>query len=111
MPNVTKQDLVQEIARSTGYVQSDIRTVVEDFFGVVAKFLVAGENIEIRGFGTFTVKTRKPRPARNPRTGQEVLLAERVVPLFKFSSDIKGKLNKSEHFGVPAQTTPVQAKV
>lgn len=101
MPNVTKQDLIQEIARSTGYIQSDIRTVVEDFFAVVAKSLTSGENIEIRGFGTFSVKTRKPRPARNPRTGQEVRLSERTVPLFKFSSDIKAKLNESEHLGVP----------
>lgn len=108
MPNVTKQDLVQEIARSTGYVQSDIRTVVEDFFTVVAKYLATNENIEIRGFGTFTVKTRKPRPARNPRTGQEVKLDERVVPLFKFSSDIKAKLNQSEHLGVPAQYVPLR---
>lgn len=102
MPNVTKQDLIQDIARSTGYIQSDIRTVVEDFFDVVAKSLTTGDNIEIRGFGTFTTKARKPRPARNPRTGEEVRLEERIVPLFKFSSDIKNKLNRSELFGVPA---------
>ena len=101
MPNVTKQDLIQEIARSTGYIQTDIRAVVEEFFEVVANSLTNGGNIELRGFGTFSIKNRKPRPARNPRTGQEVLLTERVVPIFKFSSDIKTKLNKSEQFMVP----------
>lgn len=111
MANVTKQDLVQEIARSTGYIQSDIRAVVEDFFEVVGKYLAANENIEIRGFGTFSVKTRKPRPARNPRTGEEVQLAERVVPLFKFSADIKSKLNTSEHLGAPVKAEPIPFKV
>lgn len=107
MPNVTKQDLIQEIARSTGYIQSDIRTVVEEFFGSVAKALSTGDNIEIRGFGTFSIKSRKPRPARNPRTGEEVLLSERVVPTFKFSSDIKGKLNSSELLGVPSKEVKI----
>lgn len=103
VPNVTKQDLIQEIARSTGYIQADIRTVVEEFFDVVAKSLTEGDKIELRGFGTFSVKNRKSRPARNPRTGEEVQLAERVVPLFKFSSDIKGKLNQNVILGIPAK--------
>ena len=100
---MTKQDLIQEIARSTGFIQSDIRAVVEEFFDTVAKSLTSGANIEIRGFGTFSIKSRKPRPARNPRTGEEVLLGERIVPLFKFSSDIKTQLNGSVVLGVPAK--------
>ncbi len=111
MPNVTKQDLIQEIARSTGYIQSDIRTVIEEFFGVVASSLSTRDNIEMRGFGTFSVKSRKPRPARNPRTGEEVLLSERTVPIFKFSADIKTRLNESELQGVPSKvSTPNTAR-
>lgn len=106
MPNITKQDLIQEIARSTGFVQSEIRSVVEEFFGVVSETLGDQNNIELRGFGTFSVKARKPRPARNPRTGEEVLLGERVVPLFKYSSEIKQKLNQVA--GIP--TLPQQVR-
>lgn len=100
MSNITKQDIVQEIARSTGFIQSDIRGVVEEFLGTVARFLEEGRSIEIRGFGTFSLKDRKPRPARNPRTGEEVYLCERKAPIFKFSSDIKKKINRVD-VGLP----------
>lgn len=102
VPNITKQDLIQEIARSTGYIQSEIRSVVEEFFDVVANSLLEYQTIELRGFGTFTSKARKARPARNPRTGEEVRLTERHVPTFKYSADIKNKLNRK--VPVPART-------
>lgn len=95
MPNVTKQDLIQEIVHSTGFLKSDIKTVVEQFLKIVGETLIQGKVIEIRGFGTFSCKERKARPARNPRTGEEVLLQERLVPTFKFSSDIKDRVNKA----------------
>ncbi|HSQ40685.1 MAG TPA: HU family DNA-binding protein [Fibrobacteraceae bacterium] len=108
---MTKQDLIQEIARSTGYVQAEIRSVVEGFLEVVAEGLVSGSSIEIRGFGTFSIKNRKPRPARNPRTGEPVQLGVRAVPVFKFSSDVKTRLNQSELLGVPARESLIRSKV
>lgn len=93
VPNITKQSLIQEIAKSTGFVRSDIKTVVEQFLELVGEKLVDGNTIEIRGFGTFACKPRKARPARNPRTGETVLIDERLVPTFKFSNDIKDKIN------------------
>lgn len=96
MPNITKQTLIQEIAKSTGFVRGDIKTVVEQFLELVGEKLVDGNTIEIRGFGTFACKPRKSRPARNPRTGETVIIDERLVPTFKFSSDIKNKINGLE---------------
>ncbi len=96
MPNVTKQDLIQDIARSTGFVRNDIKVVIEQFLELVGETLTRGHAIEIRGFGTFACKGRKARPARNPRTGEEVRLQERVVPTFKFSSDIKERIMAAE---------------
>lgn len=96
MPNITKQSLIQEIAKSTGFVRGDIKTVVEQFLELVGEKLVDGNTIEIRGFGTFSCKPRKARPARNPRTGETVLIEERLVPTFKFSNDIKDKINSLE---------------
>lgn len=93
MPNITKQYLIQEIAKSTGFVRNDIKTVVEQFLDLVGEKLIDGNTIEIRGFGTFACKPRKARPARNPRTGETVLIEERMVPTFKFSNDIKDKIN------------------
>ena len=96
MANITKQALIQEIAKSTGFVRNDIKTVVEQFLDLVGEKLIEGNTIEIRGFGTFACKPRKARPARNPRTGETVQIEERMVPTFKFSNDIKDKINSLE---------------
>ena len=96
MANITKQALIQEIAKSTGFVRNDIKTVIEQFLDLLGEKLIEGNTIEIRGFGTFACKPRKARPARNPRTGETVLIEERMVPSFKFSNDIKDKINSLE---------------
>ena len=96
MANITKQALIQEIAKSTGFVRNDIKTVIEQFLDLLGEKLIEGNPIEIRGFGTFACKPRKARPARNPRTGETVLIEERMVPSFKFSNDIKDKINSIE---------------
>jgi DNA-binding protein HU-beta/integration host factor subunit beta len=94
--NITKQSLIQEIAKSTGFVRNDIKIVVEQFLDLLGEKLIEGNTIEIRGFGTFACKPRKARPARNPRTGETVIIDERLVPTFKFSNDIKDKINSLE---------------
>ena len=96
MANITKQALIQEIAKSRGFVRNDIKTVIEQFLDLLAEKLIEGNTIEIRGFGTFACKPRKARPARNPRTGETVMIEERMVPSFKFSNDIKDKINSLE---------------
>ena len=89
MANTTKHDLIAAVADETGLTQADTRIAVEQFLDTVAELLEAEETIEIRGFGTFYIKERKPRPARNPKTGEVVLLGKRVVPLFKYSAELK----------------------
>lgn len=89
MKNVTKQDLIQEVSRSSGRSQVEARGVVEEFMKVVTDLLESGKMIEIRGFGTFYAKERKPRPARNPRTGEVCPLGARRVALFRFSPDVR----------------------
>jgi nucleoid DNA-binding protein len=106
VPNVTKQDLIQDVAQSTGFVRADIRTVLENFLSMVGETLRHGNTIEIRGFGTFSVKGRKSRPARNPRTGEEVLLEDRSVPLFKFSADLKERINQPSYLPKLPEAVP-----
>jgi nucleoid DNA-binding protein len=89
LKNVTKQDLIQEASRSSGRSQAETRGVVEEFMRVVSDLLESGKMIEIRGFGTFYSKERKPRPARNPRTGEVCPLGTRKVALFRFSPDVR----------------------
>ncbi|MBN1131203.1 MAG: integration host factor subunit beta [Chitinispirillaceae bacterium] len=93
--NTTKHDLIADVAKQTGLTQSDTKIVVEELLETISKFLEQQKNIEIRGFGTFYTKMRKPRPARNPKTGDVVPLYKRLVPLFKYSGDMKKKICES----------------
>lgn len=91
---MTKADLVEMVASKTGLTRSDVAAVVDEFLESVKKTLENGNNIEIRGFGTFKIKARKARKARNPRTGEEVPVPDRKVPVFKPSNEFKGLIIK-----------------
>jgi nucleoid DNA-binding protein len=93
--NTTKHDLIASVSKTTGLTQADTKVVVEELLETVAGILENGQSIEIRGFGTFYTKMRKPRPARNPKTGDIVPLHKRVVPLFKYSNEMKKKITDS----------------
>ena len=91
---MTKADLVEEVSGKTGLTRTDVAVVVDAFLEVVKKSLEDGNNIEIRGFGTFKIKQRKARKARNPRTGEEVPVPDRKVPVFKPSNEFKALITK-----------------
>ena len=86
---MTKADLVDQIADRTGLTKKDVADTVDSFLDAVSHALQRGQHIEIRGFGTFKVKDRKSRLARNPRTGESVPVPPRRVPVFKVSKDLK----------------------
>lgn len=96
MGNVTKKDIVDEIAARTGLTQVDTKIIVECFLDAIAKSLVQGKNIEIRGFGRFKVKEKKARTARNPRTGEMVHIDAGLKPIFEASKELKSILNTDE---------------
>ncbi|MEX2115628.1 MAG: HU family DNA-binding protein [Bacteroidota bacterium] len=86
---MTKADIVDVIASATGLTKVETEAVVDGFISTVIDALKSGRNIEIRGFGSFKVKKRKGRMARNPRTGEQVMVEEHYVPIFKVSKDLK----------------------
>ena len=86
---MTKADLVEQIAEATGLTKKDTAVVVDGFLEAVKQALSREQNIEIRGFGSFKVKSRKARKARNPRTGEAVHVPSRMVPTFKPSKELK----------------------
>lgn len=86
---MTKADLVEQIAEATGLTKKDTAVVVDGFLEAVKQALAREKNIEIRGFGSFKVKRRKARKARNPRTGEAVHVPSRLVPTFKPSKELK----------------------
>jgi DNA-binding protein HU-beta len=90
---MTRADIANKIALATGLSKVETETVVEGFILCVIDALKNNESIEIRGFGTFKVKERKPRIARNPKTGAKVELDRRFVPMFKVSKEFKKTVN------------------
>ena len=86
---MTKADMVKVIAGATGITKVDTEAVVNGFITTIRNALTEGKGIEIRGFGTFKVRTKKPRIARNPRTGAKVNIPEKFVPVFKPSKELK----------------------
>jgi nucleoid DNA-binding protein len=107
--NATKHDLIAEVSSVTGLTQADAKVVVEELLETIARYLEQGMNIEIRGFGTFYTKVRKPRPARNPKTGDVVPLLKRAVPLFKYSSEMKKSIVTTLSERVAAVSTTTSA--
>ena len=92
---MTKADIVDVIASGTGLTKVETEAVVDGFIQTVISSLRDGKNIEIRGFGSFKVKKRKGRVARNPRTGEQVQVDEHYVPIFKVSKDLKAIVNEN----------------
>ncbi len=95
---MTKADLVEQVAEAIGpgITKKDCALVVDGFLNAVKQALANGENIEIRGFGTFKVRRRKTRMARNPRTGDPVRVPSRSVPVFKPSKHLRSKVSRKE---------------
>ena len=91
---MTKADIVDVIASATGLTKVETEAVVDGFITTVIGAMKEGKNIEIRGFGSFKVKKRKGRIARNPRTGEQVQVDEHFVPVFKVSKDLKNLVNE-----------------
>lgn len=91
---MTKADIVDHIASGTGLTKVETEAVVDGFIQTVSEALKEGKNIEIRGFGSFKTKKRKGRVARNPRTGEQVMVDEHFVPIFKVSKELKGMVNE-----------------
>jgi len=95
---MTKADLVEQVAEAIGpgITKKDCSLVVDGFLNAVKLALANGENIEIRGFGTFKVRKRKTRTARNPRTGDAVEVPSRSVPVFKPSKHLRTRVARRD---------------
>lgn len=93
MGNVTKKDLVEDIAERTGLTQVDTKIVIESFLEAVSGALQKGTNIEIRGFGRFKIKRKKARTARNPRTNECIEVDSGYKPVFEASRELRKRVD------------------
>ncbi len=80
---MTKADIVNEIAKTTGIEKAVVLSVVEQFMTVVKDSLAHGENVYLRGFGSFIVKTRAEKTARNISKNTTIIIPAHNIPAFK----------------------------
>jgi len=91
---MTKTDIVDGVyERLGGFAKKEAADVVETTLDVIKRALVDGENVKVSSFGTFTVKSKKERRGRNPKTGKDLNIAARKVCTFKPSQILKTLLN------------------
>ena len=92
---MTKADIIHEVSNMTGLTKVEIESVFNSIIVNISDSLKRGERVDIRGFGSFLIKQRPARDARNPATREIVKLQERFVPVFKVSKILKVNVNKS----------------
>ena len=91
-----KQDIVDSVSKKTGLTKLEVEAVINTSFKEIITSLSKNEKIELRGFGTFAVKHRLPKKARNPKTGEKVHTPEKKTIHFKMAKDLFKKLNNEK---------------
>jgi integration host factor subunit beta len=92
---LTRSELVEELAARNPHLRvADIELIVTTIFDGIAAALARGGRVELRGFGSFTLKRRDARIGRNPRTGEAVAVKEKALAFFKAGKDLRGRLNR-----------------
>lgn len=89
-----KSELVQIVANRNPFLfHRDVERIVSVLIDEIATSLSEGNRVELRGFGSFAIKHRPARVGRNPRTGEEVSVEEKWVPVFKAGKELRARLN------------------
>jgi integration host factor subunit beta len=91
---VTKKEIVKTISEEIGLTQLKTKEIVQKTFDAIVDTLVEDKRIELRNFGVFEVKKRAARKARNPRTGEKVLVPEKYVVTFKPGKEMEGRVRE-----------------
>jgi integration host factor subunit beta len=94
-PDMIKSELIERIASQNPHLyQRDIENIINAIIDEIIKALGSGGRVELRGFGAFSAKIRGARKGRNPRTGAEVQVAQKVIPFFKTGKEMRARLNR-----------------
>ena len=99
---MTKSELIEKISETLKLPAGKAEAIVNTIFDSMVRALERGEGIEIRGFGSFTVRKYKAYEGRNPRTGETVHVAEKRLPFFKVGKDLRERVNAGLGTPLPA---------
>ncbi len=86
---MNRSDLISQLKNDAEISKKDAEKVINTFFGVISETLASGDRVEIRGFGSFTVKKYKPYVGRNPKSGQKITVTSKKLPFFKVGKELK----------------------
>ena len=92
-PALTKAQLAELLFDQIGLNKRESKDMIDAFFDLVTDSLVEGTDVKISGFGNFQIRTKAPRPGRNPRTGAEIKIKAAKVPKFRPGKALKDALN------------------
>jgi integration host factor subunit beta len=101
---MTKADLISVVAKRLDITQVQAGIIVEAALRSIVSALQGGQEVEIRGFGSFRFRNRAPRKGRNPKTGERVDVPPKKIPYFKMGKELKSLLNAER----PAEDAPVE---
>ncbi|WP_131538453.1 HU family DNA-binding protein [Pedobacter nototheniae] len=99
---MTKADIISEISTKTGIEKVDVQETVEAFFKVIKTSMIGGENVYVRGFGSFVVKKRAQKTARNISKNTAIIIPEHFVPSFKPAKVFVDKVKNNKKIKVEA---------
>jgi len=91
---MNKSELIEELTAKTGYNPKFTDKMVRIFFDRIKAALSAGDKVEIRGFGSFTLKKYKGYIGRNPKTGETVEVKPKQLPVFRTGKDLRSRVNQ-----------------
>jgi len=91
---MTKQEIVDIVSNATGLTKVETEAIMNGIMSTIIDSLANNKRVELRGFGTFGIKHRMPKKARNPGTGDPIYLPERYVPTFKPSKLMRSRVNE-----------------
>ena len=95
--NLTKKDLVNLVYMQIGFSKQIVENLIEDLFFTIVTQLKKEKKIKLSKFGTFSLREKKQRVGRNPKTKEEKLISSRTVVLFKPSKEFKEFINTKEN--------------
>ncbi len=93
---MTKKNIARTIAEELGLTQLQTEQIVQKTFDSIVNTLVADGRVELRGFGVFEAKWRNARKARNPQTGEQVMVPGRCVVIFKPGKEMEARVEKAD---------------
>ena len=91
-PALTKAHLAELLFQQIGLNKRESKDMVDAFFDLISSSLVDGDDVRISGFGNFQIRTKAPRPGRNPRTGEAIPIRSRRVVTFHASHKLKDQI-------------------